>query len=363
MEANLTDVNGNAVAGETIVFYFQQYSVHTATNGWYKLGSSTSNEAGLASLSIAFSDPFGGLLTFKAVHEQSLNFSASVSGLLSITLPGGYAVRILNDGSIYPSNAPIEKKGDVYTLTGDITTGTDGISIERDNITLDGSGHWIEPPLYIIGEHGINVAGRTNVTIENVCVESFAMDINLINSENNMITMNNLTGQAYPISLLGDLGTFGLWLGSSANNIVSANEISNTDTAVVLLGSSHNEFYLNSFINSTSGQVYTDSQNIWDNGYPYGGNYWSDYHGSDMYSGPFQNLTGSDGIGDTPYVIDSNNLDNYPLMLPPVINDVAITNINFSKTVVGQGFELSMNIEAANLRTNTETFNVTVYAN
>jgi len=30
----------------------------------------------------------------------------------------------------------------------------------------------------------------------------------------------------------------------------------------------------------------------------------------------YQNETGSDGIGDTPYAIDVNNLDNYPLMSP-----------------------------------------------
>jgi PKD repeat protein len=35
-----------------------------------------------------------------------------------------------------------------------------------------------------------------------------------------------------------------------------------------------------------------------------------------LFSGPYQNETGSDGIGDTPYVIDENNLDRYPLMNP-----------------------------------------------
>jgi len=55
---------------------------------------------------------------------------------------------------------------------------------------------------------------------------------------------------------------------------------------------------------------------IWDNGYPSGGNYWSDYKDADLYSGPYQNETGSDGIGDTPYTIDANNVDRYPLMSP-----------------------------------------------
>jgi len=37
------------------------------------------------------------------------------------------------------------------------------------------------------------------------------------------------------------------------------------------------------------------------------GNYWSNYNGTD---------NNGDGIGDTPYVIDENNQDNYPLMNP-----------------------------------------------
>jgi hypothetical protein len=56
--------------------------------------------------------------------------------------------------------------------------------------------------------------------------------------------------------------------------------------------------------------------NIWDDGYPSGGNYWKDYTGVDLYNGPYQNETGSDGIGDTPYTIDANNTDRYPLMAP-----------------------------------------------
>lgn len=38
--------------------------------------------------------------------------------------------------------------------------------------------------------------------------------------------------------------------------------------------------------------------------------------GSDVFHGPFQNETGSDGIGDTSYVIEANNKDQYPLIQP-----------------------------------------------
>jgi len=44
-------------------------------------------------------------------------------------------------------------------------------------------------------------------------------------------------------------------------------------------------------------------------------------------------------------------------------HDVAITNVTPSKTVVGLGYSLNINVTAANQGGYTETFNVTVYAN
>ena len=98
-------------------------------------------------------------------------------------------------------------------------------------------------------------------------------------------------------------------------------------------------------------QVYIKtSVNVWDNGS--NGNYWSDYTGDDA---------GGDGIGDTPYVIDENNQDRYPLMKP--WTNIAILDISPSKTVVGQGFTLYIYVSVQNQGWITETFNVSVYAN
>jgi len=53
-------------------------------------------------------------------------------------------------------------------------------------------------------------------------------------------------------------------------------------------------------------------ENRWDGGYPSGGNYWSDYNGTDLRNGPGQDQMGNDGIGDKPYVIDGDSRDRYP---------------------------------------------------
>jgi hypothetical protein len=75
--------------------------------------------------------------------------------------------------------------------------------------------------------------------------------------------------------------------------------------------------YHNNFINNTVQVLSSSDPNLkMDNGYPSGGNYYSDYKGTDAFNGPYQNVTGKDGIGDTPYVIDAASSDNYPLMKP-----------------------------------------------
>jgi hypothetical protein len=75
-------------------------------------------------------------------------------------------------------------------------------------------------------------------------------------------------------------------------------------------------------------------------------------------------LHGSDGIGDTLYVINTDNQDNYPLMKPyGGTHDIGITSVTTSKIVVGQGYSLNINITILNYGVETETFNVTATAN
>ncbi len=75
----------------------------------------------------------------------------------------------------------------------------------------------------------------------------------------------------------------------------------------------------NSFVDNTPDQAEdagSDFVNLWNKSYPVGGNYWSDYSGDDHFSGPGQDVGGSDGFGDDPYGIDGDSFDHYPRMVP-----------------------------------------------
>jgi len=149
-----------------------------------------------------------------------------------------------------------------------------------------------------------NVSGNT--------VTSGRNGIHLERCSNNIVSGNNVTE---------NYGFSGITVYPQAlNNILYKNHVVNNYRGITLWEASYNSIYSNSFINNTQ-QVYiitSGYNNLWDDGYPSGGNYWSDYGGTDFYSGPYQNISGSDGIGDNPYLIGSNNQDNYPLMNPLV---------------------------------------------
>jgi len=151
---------------------------------------------------------------------------------------------------------------------------------------------------------------------------------------------------------------------TSRNNF-TGNTISSNAKGIILWSSSENRVYHNSIVYNQEQQSFDETgENFWDDGYPNGGNYWSDYTGVDLYGGPYQNETGSDGLGDIQYVIDANNQDCYPLMKPyrgP--HDIGITSVNISKTIVGQGYSVNMRVKIINYGEETETFNVTIYAN
>jgi hypothetical protein len=79
-------------------------------------------------------------------------------------------VTIKADGTIDPPTVPIQRNGNVYTVTGDIN---DYLVLERNYTTLDGAGHSIHGiygPLLVQVNYQWVANGTTNMTVTNAII-------------------------------------------------------------------------------------------------------------------------------------------------------------------------------------------------
>jgi parallel beta-helix repeat protein len=199
---------------------------------------------------------------------------------------------------------------------------------------------------------GIKLWTSYNNIIENTRIINNQDGCIIWNSNNNTMTHN----------IIDNSSRIGLGLWDSTSNVVVANTIVNTFStgyaaAMDLEYSNYNVIFHNNFVNNTVLQTSTGKQvdvlesfnNTWDDGYPSGGNYWSDYTGVDSFSGPYQNETGSDGIGDTLFTIHADNRDNYPLMGPWTIEGGNVTVTPSSDVAITFGNITSAGITTLNV--------------
>jgi len=192
------------------------------------------------------------------------------------------------------------------------------------------------------GDEGIFLYSSHNNSIDqNNVVANLYYGITIFSSCNNSLTNNNLTANNWQA----------VDLESSSGTLIMGNNISDSTYGLYINDSSNNMIYHNNFFNNRLEQAaYSFSSNIWDDDYPSGGNYWSDYAGIDQKNGPYQNLTGSDGIGDTPYLVNADqhiqpiDRDNYPLMgtfhsynvtyfTPPMVGHFCEVDVVSSSTI------------------------------
>jgi parallel beta-helix repeat protein len=143
------------------------------------------------------------------------------------------------------------------------------------------------------------------IRVENLEISNTTVGVELWATSNSEITGNHISTNTHS----------GIWLVSSSNNSIFGNSIRNSNIGIRLYSSSSNKIFHNNFTdNYLQAYVPSSYDNLWDNDYSSGGNYWNDYKGVDNFSGSNQDIPGSDGIGDTPYTIDLDNTDRYPLM-------------------------------------------------
>jgi len=262
----------------------------------------------------------------KKIVVAAIVFSLLVANLLFASAnaqPPLQTIYIREDGSIDPPTAPIRRDGDIYTFTGDVFA---RLYVYRGNIIIDGAGYTLRGPyngtatdIWIIGQGpdqlpnetlvpwviGIDL-GRADVNgliIKNLNVKNFSIGMYLW-TENNTVTGNAVSENIVGILLSG------------CNNTITRNYIGKNDMGIFFgvnqpgdeplnITLTHNSFTDNDVHFSgcfCEGYNTTETMHTWDDGEE--GNYWSDYNGTDV---------DGDGVGDTPYVIDVQNQDRYPL--------------------------------------------------
>ncbi len=277
-----------------------------------------------------------------------------------ITVPDDYptiesAITNANDGDtifvkkgVYIENPVVSKSVSLVGEDRDSTVidVTAGLKVERDNVTVTGftiydGWHGLTVSANccrILGNkitdatNGIVVFGcENNITGNILKLIGLSSAIQLNYANGNLINNNNIESCTEGIQLRA----------GSSDNTVTGNIITNCkDVAIRLLGEyspprwyypNENTILRNNISNSGCGTtIYASNGNIISNNnyvnntvqfsanedyyLTWGGNrsintinenYWSNYNGTDA---------NGDGIGDTPYVIDENNIDQYPLM-------------------------------------------------
>jgi len=183
----------------------------------------------------------------------------------------------------------------------------------------------------------INCTSRNN-PYGNIYLTASSANNNIIhcdayNSQYGIYLSGSQSNKIINCTLYNNQNGIYLTTAASNNNIIYCDIYNNSlygiYSATKIVG---NVIHHNNFVNVPM-NAYARTLTICDNGYPSGGNYWSDYIGSDNFSGPGQNISGSDGIGDTPYNITGMtppNKDRYPLMTPILSAPELLSPVNGS---------------------------------
>jgi parallel beta-helix repeat protein len=151
----------------------------------------------------------------------------------------------------------------------------------------------------LLNHFGINMQSDNdnNTIIKNSFSSHTGVSLSLWSgSDRNLVTQNTFFDNSD-----------GVDIGYSNFNVISYNNISYNGLGIDIeqIGNNNTICHNNLINNTDHAHSILGATNFWDDGYPSGGNYWSNYAGVDA---------GNDGIGDAPYTIDASNTDRYPLM-------------------------------------------------
>jgi nitrous oxidase accessory protein NosD len=204
-------------------------------------------------------------------------------------------------------------------ITGLGVWGCQNVTIKENNIT----GNGLHPG-------GLSLLDSDNIYVyENNITDNLEFGISFERGCNNTEVHNNNIMRNEVGVLLDNFAFVSLSQVGSGNRVYCNNIVDNTQNAFVEQTYPYNISLIDNAIGNGTDVV------LWDNGSM--GNYWSDY------SAKYPNATeiGGSGTCDTPYVINGNNQDNYPLWSPAEISDASPLE-PFPTTLVATIFAVSV---------------------
>ncbi len=178
---------------------------------------------------------------------------------------------------------------------------------------------------------GIGISGAKHDIIGNTLISNNESSITFYGSsdlcrvsnntiDNGQMGIDLYTGTRYSVSrnIIRNCSVYGIGLYQTSTSYIFENNITGNTVGISFsqredaAPMNYSNFYRNNFINNAQ-QVFvgaSGSINDWDDGKE--GNYWSDYTTKYPNTAEVDNA----GIWNMPYVIDTNNIDNYPLTAP-----------------------------------------------
>jgi hypothetical protein len=200
-----------------------------------------------------------------------------------------------------------------------------------------------------VGNNFTNNGYDVAVYANNYNVTANFLGAERIVGNNNVISQNEIS--------LGDYQT-GFWISNSQGTIIKSNDVTLTKETTSFISTDNGNFqvYHNNFLNievNTGGaflMIITYPKHVdvivppFDNGYPSGGNYWSDYTSRYVVS-----QIDDSGIGNTPYASSTTPeaIDRYPLLAPDNFakpQTPAQTDANASPTATPQAPEFPVTL-------------------
>ena len=215
---------------------------------------------------------------------------------------------IIFDSSVFPPTSPVNIKLSSelpHIIQGNLTIDASGAGV-----ILNGSGTLADTVGLVVDSENNTIKGLQVLNFPGWGIMLTAnANYNTIGGDRTIGTAPSGEGNIISANGRASAGG-GITLSSSSNNTISGNNITNNGDGIWLSESSNNKFYHNTFIDNvqhvhikTSGYA-----NFWDSEGEV--NYWGDYEER------YPNAMERDGTGiwDTPYEIDADNIDHYPIV-------------------------------------------------